>query len=57
MQHDWFMYHLRSTYKNRLDFPFKCQNNDTSAIDIFVSQHSRFWSAREEQMTIKTQLL
>ena len=23
MQHDWFMYHLRSTYKNRLDFPFK----------------------------------
>ena len=22
MQHDWFMYHLRSTYKNRLDFPF-----------------------------------
>ena len=26
MQHDWFMYHLRSTYKNRLDFPFKQQN-------------------------------
>ena len=26
MQHDWFMYHLRSTYKNRLDFPFKVQN-------------------------------
>ena len=25
MQHDWFMYHLRSTYKNRLDFPFKDQ--------------------------------
>ena len=23
MQHDWFMYHLRSTYKNRPDFPFK----------------------------------
>ena len=26
MPHDWFMYHLRSTYmtyKNRLDFPFK----------------------------------
>ena len=23
MQHDWFMYHLRSTYKNRLEFPFK----------------------------------
>ena len=23
MQHDWFMYYLRSTYKNRLDFPFK----------------------------------
>ena len=23
MQYDWFMYHLRSTYKNRLDFPFK----------------------------------
>ena len=22
MQHDWFMYHLRSTYKNRLEFPF-----------------------------------
>ena len=22
MQHDWFMFHLRSTYKNRLDFPF-----------------------------------
>ena len=22
MQHDWFMYHLRSTYKNRPDFPF-----------------------------------
>ena len=25
MQHDWYMYHLRSTYKNRLDSPF---NND-----------------------------
>ena len=23
MQYDWFMYHLRSTYKDRLDFPFK----------------------------------
>ena len=23
MQHDWFMYRLRSTYKNRPDFPFK----------------------------------
>ena len=23
MQHDWFMYHLRSTYENCLDFPFK----------------------------------
>ena len=22
MQHDWFMYHLRSIYKNRPDFPF-----------------------------------
>ena len=22
MQCDWFMYHLRSTYKNRLEFPF-----------------------------------
>ena len=27
MQHDWFMYHLRSTYKNRLDFPFKTQTH------------------------------
>ena len=23
MQRDWFMYHLRSTYKNRLEYPFK----------------------------------
>ena len=23
MQRDWFMYHLRSNYKNRLEFPFK----------------------------------
>ena len=23
MQCDWFMYHLRSNYKNRLEFPFK----------------------------------
>ena len=22
MQHDWFMYHLRSSYKNRLEYPF-----------------------------------
>ena len=22
MQHDWFMYHLRSKYKNRLEFSF-----------------------------------
>ena len=22
MQCDWFMYHLRSTYKNRLEYPF-----------------------------------
>ena len=25
MQHDWFMYHLRSIYKNHPDFPFKVQ--------------------------------
>ena len=23
MQRDWFMYHRRSTYKNRLEYPFK----------------------------------
>ena len=28
MQHDWFMYHLRSTYKNRLDFPFNDDDDD-----------------------------
>ena len=32
MQLDWFMYHLRSTYKNRLDFPFKeAMNQQVSA--------------------------
>ena len=25
MQRDWFMIHLRSNYKNRLEFPFKFQ--------------------------------
>ena len=28
MQHDWFMYHLKSTYKNRLDFPFKANSSN-----------------------------
>ena len=34
MQHDWFMYHLRSNYKYHLEFPFnyfsclKCGGGD-----------------------------
>ena len=40
MQHDWFMYHLRSTYKNRLDFPFirknVCQNEPQGGISSSV---------------------
>ena len=38
MQHDWFMYHLRSTYKNRLDFPFnyfKIHNLRTEDCPLF----------------------
>ena len=27
MQCDWFMYHLRSNYKNRLEFPFNHKFN------------------------------
>ena len=29
MQRDWFMYHLRSTYKNRLEYPFNDSTNTT----------------------------
>ena len=42
MQRDWFMYHLhvRSTYKNRLEYPFK------PAIDRivcnFIPKHAKF---------------
>ena len=42
MLHDWFMYHLRSTYKNRLDFPFNLFYNTLECtrgrmpISIFV---------------------
>ena len=25
MERDWFMYHLRSNFKNRLEFPFKLE--------------------------------
>ena len=37
MQHDWFMYHLRSTYKNRLDFPFNCDKWGLILCRIFFS--------------------
>ena len=45
MQHDWFMYHLRSAYKNRLDFPFK--DPGSSQWGIYMSSHvlwALFWS-------------
>ena len=34
MQHDWFMYHLRSTYTNRPDFPFN------KRLVAFLDSHS-----------------
>ena len=39
MQHDWFMYHLRSTYKNRLDFPFNHSKNGLSYRILSVISH------------------
>ena len=44
MQHDWFMYHLRSTYKNRLDFPFNKDILQELKSDQKSSGHSRLWS-------------
>ena len=41
MQHDWFMYHLRSTYKNRLDFPFKVFGPDQWWVSIFSILNSK----------------
>ena len=29
---DWFMYHLRSNYKNCLEFPFKVQDTETNTL-------------------------
>ena len=36
MQDDWFMYHLRSTYKNRPDFPFNRSKYNVPVIKINI---------------------
>ena len=36
MQRDWFMYHLRPNYKNRLEFPFKLFHHSTVTLLTFI---------------------
>ena len=51
MQHDWFMYHLRSTYKNRLDFPFKASWNFFSKW-LLIEVLFQFWNSTLFTQTI-----
>ena len=40
MQRDWFMYHLRSNYKNRLEFPFMhSDTRDKDTLDLKGKWH------------------
>ena len=39
MQHDWFMYHLRSIYTNRLEFPFKSDVEGSTYNQIISKPH------------------
>ena len=50
MQHDWFMYHLRSTYKNRLDFPFKFTNLWKN-ITWIMTMSTAAWTQSEREIT------
>ena len=44
MQHDWFMYHLRSTYKNRLDFLFNLSSFQENLLHFLTSVGAiEFW--------------
>ena len=46
MQHDWFMYHLRSTYKNRLDFPFNMYFQKLRHMHVYIYQLNLMWNSQ-----------
>ena len=43
MQHDWFMYHPRSNFKNRLDFPFKIKTGLEPNTDCYYYCHDYYY--------------
>ena len=43
MQRDWLMYHLRSTYKHRLEYPFKLSFNIHAITPVQVNHCSKLY--------------